>query len=381
MSEQPAIEIVWIKGKDIVEFKGPNTWTSMGRSDSGKSASLETVSEEYLKNGSCVFDAYSSRASESLAWLRNPLIKDKRVLLVHGEKTACKSVWEMKPFSKVGLGDFQDYDLIISPAILYGSPEDEFASLEHMMKQLYYYRHEFTKTLCLIIREAADVLYSRTKLSEAQHPVKKVCTFLIRQARHIGIACLMDSQKWTSVDLDIREKSRYILIKSMGGNRLPKSLSWMYYNYIDPNYLDDFPPQFGILWTHKNKVGFVKVRYPSWHKQPGEGMTRPLNIDIEYLAPPKEGEDRGTFKTLSDADHAALITSYIEGLSMGRVADKFQRSPATVENHIDKHNSFVEASGYCPYCERVNSEYAGQNVSKRRVSVPPLQTGIHLSSY
>jgi len=61
-----------------------------------------------------------------------------------------------------------------------------------------------------------------------------------------------------------------------------------------------------------------------------ENILSNVGIKVEYGEPLHEGEYRGTFRTVSDKEHAEMIRLYIEeGLSLEKIADKFSRSSRT----------------------------------------------------
>jgi len=69
-----------------------------------------------------------------------------------------------------------------------------------------------------------------------------------------------------------------------------------------------------------------------------------------------EGEYRGTFRTVSDKEHAEMIRLYIEeGLSYEKIAEQFNRSSRTPLLHLQKHNQAILKSGFCPNYRRVKS--------------------------
>ena len=81
-----------------------------------------------------------------------------------------------------------------------------------------------------------------------------------------------------------------------------------------------------------------------------------VGIKVEYGKPLHEGEYRGTFRTVSDKEHAEMIRLYVEeGLSLEKIAEHFKRSSRTPLLHVQKHNRAIERSGFCPICRRVRS--------------------------
>lgn len=55
-----------------------------------------------------------------------------------------------------------------------------------------------------------------------------------------------------------------------------------------------------------------------------------VGVKVEYGEPLYEGEYRGTFRTVSDKEHAEMIRLYVEeGLSLEKIAEHFGRSSRT----------------------------------------------------
>ncbi|RJS82061.1 hypothetical protein CW709_04095, partial [Candidatus Bathyarchaeota archaeon] len=75
----------------------------------------------------------------------------------------------------------------------------------------------------------------------------------------------------------------------------------------------------------------------------------------------EKGEYRGPYKTIGDEEHAEIIRLYLdEGLSMVRVAERLNRSSASIKRQIDLHNRAVERSGFCPACRRVKGKHESE---------------------
>lgn len=85
---------------------------------------------------------------------------------------------------------------------------------------------------------------------------------------------------------------------------------------------------------------------------------RSVGVQVEYGEELKQSEYRGSFKTLSDREHTEIIRLYVEeNLGMTKIAEKLGRSGKTTMDHVHKHNSSVERSGFCPACKRVDSPF------------------------
>jgi len=128
-------------------------------------------------------------------------------------------------------------------------------------------------------------------------------------------------------------------------------------------------PQYFFIITRKGALGLGEFPFHKWHKREKENILKAVGIKVEYGDPLHEGEYRGTFRTVSDKEHAEMIRLYIEEeLSLEKIAEYFKRSSRTPLLHIRKHNRAVERSEFCPACRRIKSIYESEilqkNVSK-----------------
>ncbi|MCJ7635174.1 hypothetical protein MUP77_22625 [Candidatus Bathyarchaeota archaeon] len=79
-------------------------------------------------------------------------------------------------------------------------------------------------------------------------------TYLVREGRHCGLTLALDSLKWTSVDIDIRSLSDYLIFKSQGLTGLSHDLSWLY-GLILPRSLQNMKPEHFVVLTRRGAVG------------------------------------------------------------------------------------------------------------------------------
>ncbi|MFH1327663.1 MAG: hypothetical protein ABIH76_02235 [Candidatus Bathyarchaeota archaeon] len=348
------MEIKWIRGADKISFNRPNTFFTIGIRGAGKSTFLETIGCHYLEKGHAILDLFGSRDGEGLAWLRSPIIEDKKVLLVHGENVSVKASYNCKPATKVTLSDFINYDLIISSSPLYLGVDDEFINAAQLTDKIYK-RLSWKRLVFCLCREAANLFYSRLKISENQVVSKAQMTYLVREARHVGMALGLDSTRYYSIDIDIRNLSDYIILKNQGMTGLTSDLSWLY-SVFEPHIIRNMPPQFFIILSKTGSIGIGEFKAIDWHKQEGENILKAVGINVEYGEPIEKGEYRGTHNTVGDVEHADIIRLYVaEGLSMNRIGEKLERSSRVPFTVIHKHNSSVEGAGFCPACRRVKS--------------------------
>jgi len=180
-------------------------------------------------------------------------------------------------------------------------------------------------------------------------------TYLVRDARHVGMALGLDSVRYYSIDIEIRNLSDYIILKSQGMTGLTSDLNWLY-SIFEPHTIRNMPRQFIIILSRKGSVGVGEFKEIPWHKQERENILKAVGVSVEYDEPIEKGEYRGAFKTVGDPEHAEIIKLYVaEGLSMNRIAERLDRSSRVPFTIIHKHNASVEGAGFCPACRRVKS--------------------------
>jgi len=350
------MDVLWARFNDTIRFNKPSTWFVLGLRGTGKSSLLEHVAECYLAEGHSVFDLFGSRDGENLAWLRSPHVKDKRVLLLRGENVDVKCSFPVIQADRLTLHDVQNYDIIISSSPLYLNIDQEFLNAAKLTDLLYKRTH-WSRLVYLIVREAANFYYSRLKVSENQVFAKSQMIYLIREARHCGLALGLDSIRYYAIDIDIRNLSDYLILKSQGVLGLPADLKWLY-QYFDARVLMKMPPQYFAIITKNGAIGLGCFPYPAWHKKERENLLELLGIKVEYGEMPKEALYRGTYQTVSDKEHAEMVRLYIEeGLSCRLIAEKLDRSSGTPVLHLRSHNEAIKRSGFCPACRRAGSKY------------------------
>jgi hypothetical protein len=359
------VRLEWLVGNEAIKY-GRGVWFAIGTQGSGKSSLLEHVGEHYLRRGQSVLDLYGSKDGESLAWLRSPHVQDRKVLLVHGDNVDVISSWNSKPISKVTPDDFNDHDIMISANPLYSSYGDEMAQVNRIIDLLYNKRRHFTRLTYMIVREAANLFFSRIKVNESQAAAKAEAIYLIREARHMGLAMGLDTLKFTSIDADIRVLSRYTLIKDPGDLILPRE-SWWIFRIIDPYKLNQLRPDEFFLKTNKKHLAFGTFPYHKWHKEERETASSLLNslgIRIEVGEEVQYGKDYGGYRIVGDEEHAKIVEMYLKGLSMAGIGKELDRGPSTVYGQIRSHNQALDRVGFCARCRRVKSEASSQTATK-----------------
>ncbi len=351
------MNIFWLRGKPYISYNRPHTWFVLGRRGSGKSSFLEYQGQNYLDAGHHVFDLFGSRDGEGLAWLRNPEVSHNEILLIHSDSVEItKAPCETRPMGKLELDDFDNYRVLISSSPLYLSPDDEFRQVNRVT-ELIYKRLSYRKLVYVLVREAANLYYSRLKVANNQTQAKAEMTYLVREARHMGMAMGLDTLKFTSIDIDIRAVIDYLIFKAQGILGVPRDLWWMF-NTLDPAEMRRYRPgEFAIL-TSSGCLGLGEFSEIPWHKREKEHILNQVGVFVEYGEAIDYGKNRGTYETLGDPEHAALIMDYLEiGVGMGKIGEAHSISAGTVHNHIKKHNKAVVQDGECPMCRRVDGSY------------------------
>jgi len=351
------MKVLWARGNETIRFNRPSTWFCLGVRGSGKSSFLEHVACQYLKKNAVVFDLFGSRDGEGLAWLRSPYAKDKKILLLHGENVDVDSSFPVKSVESTRLSDFEEYDIVVSASPLYLSIDQEFIHAAKLTDLLYKRLH-YKRLVYMVCREAANFYYSRLKVSDNQVFAKSQMIYLIREARHMGIALGLDSVRFYAIDIDIRNLADFMILKAQGVQGLARDLSWLY-SYFNPSTIRNMKQQYFFIVTRKGALGLGEFPFHEWHKREKENILRSVGIKVEYGEKLEEAKYRGTFKTVSDKEHTEIIRLYCEeNMGMVEIANKFQRSSRTPHEHIQrKHNASVERSDFCPACKRAGGKY------------------------
>jgi hypothetical protein len=237
--KRKTLKINWVRGNDKINFNRPNTFFVIGVRGGAKSTWLETIGAHYLEKGHSLLDLFGSRDGEGLSWLRSPYAKDRKILLTHGENVSVEAPCDTKPATEISLSDFENYDIIISASPLYLGPDDEFTCAA-MLTDKIYKRLSWKRLVYCLCREAANLFYSRLKVSENQIISKSQMTYLVREARHVGMALGLVSVRYYSIDIDIRNLSDFIILKSQGLTGLTSDLKWLY-SIIEPTMIRNMP--------------------------------------------------------------------------------------------------------------------------------------------
>ena len=286
--ENLKLDMMWVRGEDEINFTRPNVFFVLGMRGAGKSSFLELCASRYLDNGGKVLDLFGSRDGEGLAWLRSPYAKEKRIVLLRGDLVEVKSKQANIPAMKFRTSDLSTGDIFISSSPLYSSMDEEFEAVNHILDVLWK-RHHWTEPIFVVMREAANLIYSRVKVRENQTIAKAEALYMMRESRHCGLALGLDSIKHTSIDVDIRTLTDYLVIKNVGMYGLPPDLWWVY-KIFDPHALRKLKPDEFIILNRGGNIGLGVFSLPPWHKQENENILAETGLELRYFQQEAEGD-------------------------------------------------------------------------------------------
>lgn len=330
----------------------PFIFSPVGGRGEGKSALAENIAFRYPK----VLDLFGSRDNEGLAWCRSP--KDK-VLFLKGASVDIDSQWDAINATDFKLHDAQNYDSIISVSAFYNSIEEEWYSISKVMDELWR-REGQSEIWCLVIREAANFLYSRQGLGNSQEEAKNKTTYILREMRHLNIALTVDSIRWRAVDINVRTLADYTFFKAQGIQGLPSELKFVY-QYYEPHDINMLPKNKFVVVADKGPIGDGEFDCPYWHKKPNENLRDIFDIKIEKGEIPDTGETGVT--RVGDYEHVRIVKARHEtGLAMEKLGEELGRSSKTIHKHLTYHNSTIKTLGECDRCSRVKSLLAKTKV-------------------
>jgi len=342
------MKITWVptRGKGHIDLNRPNIFYALGIRGGGKSSLLETLASKYLDMGAKVVDLFASMDGENLAWLRSPHVKEgKRVVLLRGDLTEVKSDQVNIAASKFKLSDLMKGEIFISASPLYSCPDEEFDAVNHIIDELWK-RHQWKIPIFLVVREAANLFYSRVKVSKNQSIAKNEVIYLLRESRHVGLALGLDSIRHRAVDIDVRTLADYLLIKNVGMHGLDDSLNWIY-SVFDPFQMRQMSPKMFVVVDRHGHLGFGTFSYPPWHKEEDENIMEKVGVRVKYFHPAADGDQtKGFIAEALDAlpaePDAGDVATWIKD-------EKHQQlTPGTVGQHLRKmgfHSDLVFKDG------------------------------------
>lgn len=355
------------RGFEPLKFDSPLVYYVLGVRGAAKSSLLETIAEYYLDEENCVLDLFSARDSENLSWLRSPWAEHKKILLLHGENTDVVAPFKTLKAKNLTLHDFDIYDLIISSPLLYETPNAEFESVNNIINLLYRRPPSWKKIIYCLVREAANLFYSRLKISPSQLTAKSEVSYLTREMRHQGISLALDTQQNTAVDYQIRTQSDFVFVKKLGVIGISKDDPLFFlYKFFDPSYIRRMPKGEFILVGKGGALALGTFEPLPWHKKPRENILAKTDVHVEY-GETKEPMQGSTENVIGDEEHVRIVGLTIQGLSMEKVGKETKRSKATIFKHVHEHDEAIVRSGFCPKCQRAKSIFFIQKALKGAV--------------
>lgn len=350
------MRLAWVRDSEKISFNHPSTWFALGQRGEGKSSLLEHVGEIHLERGDGIVDILGSADGEALAWCRSPWAKTRKILLLHSPSVDVNCSFNTLRVTDLKLSNIESHDLIISASPLYSNLEEELGHISRVINLLLK-RLSWSRIIGLICREASNLIYSRIRAYGNQAEAKAFFVWLCRQARHFGISLLLDSQRFMSIDIDVRDVIDYLAFKSLGVPGLPSDLTFLY-GFFNPHIFRRMPKENFVMLTRRGSIGLGSFPEVKWHKQERENILRACDIKVTYGEEIEYPKSRGTFETVGDMEHTQIIGCYVnDELSMATISRKLGRSSATVKSHIDRHNEAVERSGFCPVCRRAGGQH------------------------
>jgi ABC-type lipoprotein export system ATPase subunit/GNAT superfamily N-acetyltransferase len=334
-----------------------------GVKDSGKSNTSEFFASQALKLGCHVVDMYGAYGGESLAWLRSEFAKDRKFLILHGRDVKINLLdggladrihkdgrLAIKKTTDFSVEDLEEYDIVLSTSLFYSSMKSENENLDAIVERLAKRLH--WKTVCwTIVREAADIFFSRLRTSFAIANVKQDTAALLRKAKHAGVGMFLDTQALMDVDKSIRRITDFFILKSQGYEMLPDEMAWLY-KYVSLLKSMRLEKNECLVVSRESNVGEMIVPKVNWHKERREDMLEICGIEPEIL---QAYEIR---TELSPLEHFEIVNLYKHGASMVQIAGMIGKvrgslSSWTVDKQIQAHNKAVVENKSCPLCAQI----------------------------
>jgi hypothetical protein len=340
MTELPQIHLKFIRDTEEIDFHRPNTYLCVGMRGTGKSSLLESLGVRYPK----IIDLFGSKDNESLAWCK-PDSPYHKILFVIGDNVTVNSQYPAINYRKLTLKDIEKYEVITTCHAFYNTKSEYYVAIQDITTMLCDKRSYWNDPWALVIRESANYIYSRLQIVKDSNMAKADFIALLREARHSGIAVLVDTIRWTSIDKEVRDVSDFMFFKRVGAIGLPKDLNFLY-KYVNPRAMMKMWKNVFVLLTGTGAIATGKFDKPLWHKEENENILAELNIDIIYLDPERAMQGFN----VAPSEHALIIRTYNELKSMGKVAIKLSRSKDTIQRAVKRHNDTIEEIGHCLEC-------------------------------
>lgn len=369
------MEYWWVRGRDKIRYTkdDANVILAFGERNAGKSALLECFGEQYLSRGHSVLDLFGASSGEGLAWLRSPWANECEPLIIKGQNMDVKCSWHCLSWNEVTLRDLEKHQIVISAGPLYYrtmSYDEEFPAVEKILSLLVE-RHGWQKAMCIIIREASRLLFSRKKKYEEQSAARTGAVWLLQEGRHHGLALVADAQKSTSMDTDVRALADFRIFKAQGSCPIPKDY-WYIFNELAPHWLRSMrKDEFAIL-SKNDSIGMGYNHVPSWHKKASENILDVLGIQVSFSTDAPSANFRAK-NIMRDSEHVSIIKLYKESdSSMDQIGKVLGWASNQVPyREINRHNDSVMQLHYCPTCISGKGEYSRVLLEKKKRGVKP----------
>lgn len=75
-------------------------------------------------------------------------------------------------------------------------------------------RRKWNRLIFVVCREADNLMYSRMKVAENQQLAKAFLTYWLCESRHSGCSLGVDSQRFRTLDIDVRSLAGFIVFKA-----------------------------------------------------------------------------------------------------------------------------------------------------------------------
>jgi predicted RNA-binding Zn-ribbon protein involved in translation (DUF1610 family) len=362
----PDLKLRWVRFQEHIPFATKaSAWLALGIRDAGKSSFLEAISVRYGK----IIDLYGASDLESICWCKIEFEKiwrsihgcEPKILLISSNNLDISSRFCTCHIGELTLKKIEEHDVITTCTQFFESEDQYFAALAKIVNILWTQRTHWVEPYYVLVREASNWLYSRTKVVRNDQFAMAEFIKAFRESRHHGLSMACDTLRFTAISKEIRDIADFTIIKRLGACGLPDDLKWLYKIFI-PYGIMRMHVNVAIISTAKGSVGEIKFDYPKWHKTEHEDILKICEIEIKKTS--KAVPDERNYTT-GNFEHTEIISDYMETKSMTKTATNTARSYKTVYNHIQDHNMSVRNLGECKKCFNAQGEF-----SKTYIDVP-----------
>jgi hypothetical protein len=342
------IDVIWLKGKGVLDFSTPATWRIVGIRYSGKSSLAEAIATRYYQEGGSIYDIFAANDNESLAWLDSPFKED--VALIHGAETTLDCPYKTITIDQLDPSKAPNQKIFILCRAFFGSETLYYHALARLSRN-FAKRDAWTKTHVVLIREAQEYITSQLRAGtiKSQKDAENEFIKFHNQLFHYGMAVIVDSQRDVAVNKNIRELTTYLCMKNIGNMEIDRKL-WHLLRYIDPErLLRALKPYQFVIWTEGGALGIGYFMLPPWHHRRGQSILKRLGITIhvdeeklksmEAQVKPVAGRWN---RVVTDELHKEIVRLHEqEGKSFNAIAISLGLNPSTVKHHYNQHRARV----------------------------------------